>query len=170
MLFSNNKLKLSEKAPPRTTSLKSIVRNAFITDINEIIELAYLHRELGSMPSIRKEDAPIDFTNLRKVLMTLIMNRGLVLVAENNKGLTGFMFGRVLESIWTKGVFYLEQTGFYAKNKRAGHDLLIKYLSDAQALKDKGIIDVYLMTEMVGVSVDYSRFGMKLIERNWVNI
>jgi hypothetical protein len=170
MFASNiNQLKLCNKRPDKPVSTRSVVRKAYPEDIAEVLELVQEFRHIGWMPSFREDyNQKADLSILKKVLYNIIRTNGVFLIAENNTGTNGYIFGHITESIWAKGAFVLEQVGFYARTKRVGHDLLHRYMDMAIALKQKGTICGYLMNEMSGVSPDYSKFGMKMIERRWI--
>lgn len=170
MIFSKHRpVPLSDKAPPNPTSEKSEIRVAHLSDIKDILCLTIKHRQLGYLPALHNGATEFDDSTLKATLYSIITSREPIFVSVNNKGLTGFIFGRICESMWSKGARVLEHYGFYAETKRAGHNLLVRYLEVAEDLKQSGAIKCYIMTEMIGVSPDYSRFNMRPIERRWIS-
>ena len=170
MLFSKTKpIKLTEKAPPNPSTERSEIRTAYISDIKDILKLMLDLKKLGYVPYLNDSTKITDLSIMKDILWHAIIDRNPVFVAVNNKGLTGFIFGRVVDSIWSAENKVLENYGFFAATKRVGHNLLVKYLETAEDMKRHGIIKCYIMTEMLGVSPDYTRFNMRPIERRWIS-
>lgn len=167
MFFSNKYDKLNLKRPEVPESSVTIVRPMCRYDLSQILILALELRELAGH-SHRRPDREFTLNNFKKNLVKAITGNGIALVSENCNGFSGFIAGVCVENIWSDDAIVLSEFGFYSRNKRAGYLLLHSYLAKCVELKEKGVIQLYTMGEIKGVSPDYSKFGMSPTETTWV--
>ena len=161
---------LSSKKPPLPDSKAVVIRRAHPEDITDIMVYAQRMKFMSKANEIREDlyDDTLDMSNYRAAcLKAMRQDSGVVLVAENCEGFRGFIFGMVLEYIWSAGTKILEEVGYLADTPRITYKLIQEYLEYAKEMKGSGKVKMYTMGDMVGISPDYSKFGLKLIERKW---
>jgi hypothetical protein len=161
-------LKLADKAPDKPISATVTTRLMHPSDFDEVCVMLRKFRNYHPIREIREID---DERHVRALLNGAVNGRGLALVAENNTGLLGLIFGMIAGSLWSPSVICMHEFAFYvnenARFKRVGYLLLKDYLAGCKLLKEKGKIHVYSMGE-IPESPDYSRFGMIPCERVWM--
>ena len=152
---------------PSTSSIR--IRKAHPGDLDNIMKYSLKMRQMSLLNELRKEakDEKINLCNYRLALCGAINGQGLVLVAENCEGFKGFIFGKITESIWSAGTKILEEVGYLADTPKFTYIMLKEYVRIACEMKKDGVIKLITMGDMVGVSPDYSKFGMRLVERKW---
>lgn len=160
---------LGDKKPPLPEGREIRIRAAHPADIEDIMLFSKRMKFMSKANEIREDldDDTLDMSSYRAACVRAMAQEGLVLVAENCEGFKGFIFGMVVEYIWSKGTKILEEVGYLATTPRITYQLIKTYLEKAQEMKDSGLVKMYTMGDMVGISPDYSKFGLKLIERKW---
>ena len=168
-MFFSNKIypTLGVKAPLLPTTESVSIRKAVLYDVNKIMEMAI---ELHGLSSVNLSGVakPKTLNAYKRAIVKAINGDGLVLVAENCNGLLAYIAGRYTPNIWSDDIVVLLEFGFFGKTKRASVLLLKEYISQCKILKASGVIQVYTMGELPGISPDYSKLGLKPAERTWV--
>ena len=145
------------------------MRMAKLTDLDKIIEFASEMRKLSGMSRIREamDDVPGDLSNFRTMCASAIRGGGVVLVTETRGEVSGFILGVFMEYVLAKGVKILEEVAFFGTDKVGVTKLLLHYVAVARWLKDAGEIRMFTLGDIPGVSPDYSKLGMTIVERKW---
>jgi hypothetical protein len=165
-----NHIMWAEKKPLLPTTKEITIRSAVPSDIQDIMQYSQRMKFMSKANEIREElqDDTLNMEPYRLAcLKAMRPDEGVVLVAENCDGFRGFIFGMKLEYIWSFGTKILEEVAYLADTPRITYKLIQEYLSRAQDMKDKGLVKMITMGDMVGISPDYSKFGLRLIERKW---
>lgn len=170
MFLSEKKhVTFGNKKPTLPNTKSTSIRLAHPLDLEDIMRYSKRMRQMSLLNDLRREagDEKINLSNYKLALMSAINGHGLVLIAENCEGFQGFIFGKITESIWSAGTKILEEIGYLADTPKATYIMLKEYLKVACDMKSAGRIKLITMGDMVGVSPDYSKFGMRLVERKW---
>ena len=85
----------------------------------------------------------------------------------------GEYMGFITPVIWCEKTLAMYELAWYVKpehrHKTVGYKLLKAYINYAKELKEQGRIKLFTVTKMVtSPDLDYSRFGFKKIEENWM--
>jgi hypothetical protein len=167
-MFRKRHLTLGSKRPPFPDSIKLSVRHANVFDINDIME--YVLKLKPQSPICRIIEPLIgqaDLGEFKALCLKSIKLQRLVLVVENREGLKGIIFGSIDSTIWGSNARILEEIAFIADSKRAAFLLLKEYIKIAKELKANGEIHMFSMGELPTTNLDYSKFGLELIEKSW---
>jgi GNAT superfamily N-acetyltransferase len=99
----------------------------------------------------------------------LIAGKGIIFLEDN----IGFIMAIITPTIWCDKTYAMYELAWYVKpeyrHKTVSYKLLKSYIDYAKELKEQGRIKLFTVTKMVtSPDLDYSRFGFKKIEENWM--
>jgi N-acetylglutamate synthase-like GNAT family acetyltransferase len=143
-----------------------LIRQANKYDKTQLQEMMRMFRDESPIDQYKDIDNPEYFNQL---VDTLLAGQGVIFIEEN----IGFIMGIILPTIWCNKTFAMYELAWYVKpeyrHKTTGYKLLKAYIDYAKELKAQGKIKLFTVTKMVtSPDFDYSRFGFKKIEENWM--
>ncbi len=143
-----------------------MIRQANKYDKIQLQEMMRMFRDESPIDQYKDIDNPEYFNSL---VDTLLAGQGVIFIEEN----IGFIMGIILPTIWCNKTFAIHELAWYVKpeyrHKTTGYKLLKAYINYAKELKAQGKIKLFTVTKMVtSPDFDYSRFGFKKIEENWM--
>ena len=143
-----------------------MIRKANKYDKTQLQEMMRMFRDESPIEQYKDIDNPEYFNSL---VDTLLVGQGVIFIEEN----IGFIMGIILPTIWCNKTFAMYELAWYVKpkyrHKTTGYKLLKAYIDYAKELKAQDKIKLFTVTKMVtSPDFDYSRFGFKKIEENWM--
>jgi N-acetylglutamate synthase-like GNAT family acetyltransferase len=143
-----------------------LIRKANKYDKTQLQEMMRMFRDESPIEQYKDIDNPEYFNSL---VDTLLVGQGVIFIEEN----IGFIMGIILPTIWCNKTFAMYELAWYVKpkyrHKTTGYKLLKAYIDYAKELKAQDKIKLFTVTKMVtSPDFDYSRFGFKKIEENWM--
>jgi len=111
--------------------------------------------------------ADLEYGN--RLLDEILAGRGRIFLADDY----GILMSMVLPCIWSDKIYALHELAWYVKPERrngtAGYRLLQEYNKYGQLLKTTGRIRYFTVSKMpTSPDIDYSRFGYRKQDENWV--
>jgi N-acetylglutamate synthase-like GNAT family acetyltransferase len=143
-----------------------MIRLASKYDKTQLKQMARMFRDESPIEQYKDIDNPEYFDSL---VDNIIAGRGVIFIEDN----IGFIMGIITPTIWCHKTFAMYELAWYVKpeyrHKTVGYKLLKAYIDYAKQLKEQGRIKLFTVTKMVtSPDFDYSRFGFKKIEENWM--
>ena len=143
-----------------------MIRLANKYDKTQLKEMARMFRDESPIEQYKSIDNPEYFDSL---VDNIIAGRGVIFIEDN----IGFIMGIITPTIWCEKTFAMYELAWYVKpeyrHKTVGYKLLKAYINYAKQLKEQGRIKLFTVTKMItSPDFDYSRFGFKKIEENWM--
>lgn len=143
-----------------------MIRQATKYDITQLTEMMRMFRDESPIEQYKDIDNPEYFNQL---VNTILSGQGVIFIEDN----IGFIMGLIIPTIWCNKTFAMYELAWYVKreyrHKTVGYKLLKAYIDYAKQLKEQGRIKLFTITKMVtSPDFDYSRFGFKKIEENWM--
>lgn len=143
-----------------------MIRQATKYDITQLTEMMRMFRDESPIEQYKDIDNPEYFNQL---VNTILSGQGVIFIEDN----VGFILGIIIPTIWCNKTFAMYELAWYVKpeyrHKTVGYKLLKAYIDYAKKLKEQGRIKLFTVTKMVtSPDFDYSRFGFKKIEENWM--
>ena len=143
-----------------------MIRQATKYDITQLTEMMRMFRDESPIEQYKDIDNPEYFNQL---VNTILSGQGVIFIEDN----IGFIMGLIIPTIWCNKTFAMYELAWYVKpeyrHKTVGYKLLKAYINYAKQLKEQGRIKLFTITKMVtSPDFDYSRFGFKKIEENWM--
>lgn len=143
-----------------------MIRQATKYDITQLTEMMRMFRDESPIEQYKDIDNPEYFNQL---VNTILSGQGVIFIEDN----IGFIMGLIIPTIWCNKTFAMYELAWYVKpeyrHKTIGYKLLKTYINYAKQLKEQGRIKLFTITKMVtSPDFDYSRFGFKKIEENWM--
>lgn len=143
-----------------------MIRQANKYDKTQLKEMMRMFRDESPIDQYKDIDNPEYFDSL---VDSIIAGKGIIFIEDN----IGFVMGIIIPIIWCNKTFAMYELAWYVKpeyrHKTTGYKLLKAYIDYAKELKAQGKIKLFTITKMVTTpDLDYSRFGFKKIEENWM--
>lgn len=143
-----------------------MIRQATKYDKIQLQEMVRMFRDESPIQQYKDIDNPEYFDFL---VDSIIAGRGVIFIEDN----VGFIMGLISPVIWCDKTLAMYELAWYVKPEYrmgiVGIRLLKEYIDYAKQLKEQGRIKLFTVTKMVtSPDLDYSRFGFKKIEENWM--
>jgi N-acetylglutamate synthase-like GNAT family acetyltransferase len=143
-----------------------VIRQATKYDKIQLQEMIRMFRDESPIEQYKDIDNPEYFNSL---IDSIIAGRGVIFIEDN----VGFIIGLISPVIWCNKTLAMYELAWYVKPEyrmgMVGIRLLKQYIDYAKQLKEQGRIKLFTVTKMVtSPDFDYSRFGFKKIEENWM--
>jgi N-acetylglutamate synthase-like GNAT family acetyltransferase len=143
-----------------------VIRQATKYDKIQLQEMIRMFRDESPIEQYKDIDNPEYFDSL---VDSIIAGRGVIFIEDN----VGFIIGLISPVIWCNKTLAMYELAWYVKPEyrmgMVGIRLLKQYIDYAKQLKEQGRIKLFTVTKMVtSPDFDYSRFGFKKIEENWM--
>ncbi|NDB58388.1 GNAT family N-acetyltransferase [bacterium] len=143
-----------------------MIRLANKYDKTQLQEMIRMFRDESPIEQYKDIDNPEYFNSL---IDSIIVGKGVIFIEEN----IGFIMGIITPTIWCDKTFAMYELAWYVKPEyrmgMVGIRLLKEYINYANQLKEQGRIKLFTVTKMItSPNLDYSRFGFKKIEENWM--
>ena len=143
-----------------------MIRKANKYDKTQLQEMIRMFRNESPIDQYKDIDNPEYFDSL---VESIIAGRGIIFIEDN----VGFIMGIITPIIWCDKTFAMYELAWYVKPEYrkgiVGIRLLKEYIDYANQLKEQGRIKLFTVTKMTtSPDLDYSRFGFKKIEENWM--
>ena len=143
-----------------------MIRQATKYDKIQLQEMIRMFRDESPIEQYKDIDNPEYFNSL---IDSIIAGRGVIFIEDN----VGFIIGLISPVIWCNKTLAMYELAWYVKPEyrmgMVGIRLLKQYIDYAKQLKEQGRIKLFTVTKMVtSPDFDYSRFGFKKIEENWM--
>ena len=143
-----------------------MIRQATKYDKIQLQEMIRMFRDESPIEQYKNIDNPEYFDSL---VDSIIAGRGVIFIEDN----VGFIIGLISPVIWCNKTLAMYELAWYVKPEyrmgMVGIRLLKQYIDYAKQLKEQGRIKLFTVTKMVtSPDFDYSRFGFKKIEENWM--
>ena len=143
-----------------------MIRQATKYDKIQLQEMIRMFRDESPIEQYKDIDNPEYFDSL---VDSIIAGRGVIFIEDN----VGFIIGLISPVIWCNKTLAMYELAWYVKPEyrmgMVGIRLLKQYIDYAKQLKEQGRIKLFTVTKMVtSPDFDYSRFGFKKIEENWM--
>jgi hypothetical protein len=150
--------------------MRPLIRKASPFDIEQIMEKLRDYR--SCMPYGFLSDVEVG-EHVKTLLTQLIAGQGIVLVAEQEKRITGVLIAGVMPSIWSPKHLMLTEFAYWvdpeARGGTTGYRLLREYLDEAIKMREAGRIANCFISKMVNSpNLKYEKFGFKKLEEFWV--
>lgn len=105
-----------------------------------------------------------------RFLDEIISGKGTIFVDDNR----GLLLAAILPSIWDNQILVAHELAWYVlpqyRGSSTGYRLLKRYIDWANDCKRQGRIKYFTVSKMISSpDLDYSRFGFKKIDENWIN-
>lgn len=143
-----------------------MIRQATKYDKIQLQEMIRMFRDESPIEQYKDIDNPEYFNSL---IDSIIAGRGVIFIEDN----VGFIIGLISPVIWCNKTLAMYELAWYVKPEyrmgMVGIRLLKQYIDYAKQLKEQGRIKLFTVTKMItSPDFDYSRFGFKKIEENWM--
>lgn len=143
-----------------------MIRQANKYDKIQLQEMMRMFRDESPIDQYKDIDNPEYFNSL---VDSIIAGKGIIFIEDN----IGFVMSIITPTIWCDKTFAMYELAWYVKPEyrmgMVGIRLLKEYIKYANQLKEQGKIKLFTVTKMVTTpDLDYSRFGFKKIEENWM--
>lgn len=150
--------------------MRPLIRKASPFDVEQIMEKLRDYR--SCMPYGFLSDVEVG-EHVKTLLTQLIAGQGIVLVAEQEKRITGVLIAGVMPSIWSPKHLMLTEFAYWvdpeARGGTTGYRLLREYLNEAIKMREAGRIANCFISKMVNSpNLKYEKFGFKKLEEFWV--
>jgi GNAT superfamily N-acetyltransferase len=150
--------------------MRPLIRKASPFDVEQIMEKLRDYR--SCMPYGFLSDVEVG-EHVKTLLTQLIAGQGIVLVAEQEKRITGVLIAGVMPSIWSPKHLMLTEFAYWvdpeARGGTTGYRLLREYLDEAIKMREAGRIANCFISKMVNSpNLKYEKFGFKKLEEFWV--
>ncbi len=136
----------------------------------------YDKTQLAEMLKMFRDESPIqqykelnNYDYIYSLIDSIVAGRGVIFLEDN----IGFIMAITTPTIWCDKTYAMYELAWYVKpeyrHKTIGYKLLKTYIDYANQLKQEGKIKLFTVTKMTtSPDFDYSRFGFKKIEENWM--
>ena len=136
----------------------------------------YDKTQLAEMLKMFRDESPIqqykelnNYDYIYSLIDSIVAGRGVIFLEDN----IGFIMAIITPTIWCDKTYAMYELAWYVKpeyrHKTIGYKLLKTYIDYANQLKQEGKIKLFTVTKMTtSPDLDYSRFGFKKIEENWM--
>lgn len=136
----------------------------------------YDKTQLAEMLKMFRDESPIqqykelnNYDYIYSLIDSIVAGRGVIFLEDN----IGFIIAIITPTIWCDKTYAMYELAWYVKpeyrHKTIGYKLLKTYIDYANQLKQEGKIKLFTVTKMTtSPDLDYSRFGFKKIEENWM--
>ena len=145
------------------------IREANRYDIPQLIEMLDQYAAVITHTFARKGTNHAD---TQKIFEEIIAGRGKIFVSTYNDSIVGLIAGYVVNNIWNHNVLMMHEIMFWVdpdyRGTRAGYLLLKEYAALVKEWIAQKRIDAALITNMDKSKVDYSRFGFKRYQEEWI--
>ena len=143
-----------------------MIREANKFDIPEITQMMREFRDCSDFAEIKGAD---DEEYFARLLHSIFAGIGKIFYQEGK----GLLMCIVMPSIWSDKVFVLHELAWYVRPEwRKGstaYRLFDAYINYGKALKEEGRIAYFTMTKLdVSPDLDYSRYGFRKKDENWI--
>lgn len=100
----------------------------------------------------------------------IIAGKGAIFIEQNR----GLLISAILPSIYNDKILAAHELAWYVLPKHrgssAGYRLLKAYINWANYWKQQGRIKYFTISKMISSpNLDYSKFGFKKVDENWIN-
>lgn len=143
-----------------------MIREANKFDLPEIAQMMREFRDSADFPEIKNAD---DEEYLGKLLQSIFAGTGKIFYREGK----GLLMCIVMPSIWSDKIFVLHELAWYVRPEwrkgSTGYRLFDAYMQYGKSLKESGRIAYFTMTKLdVSPDLDYSRYGFRKKDENWI--
>lgn len=143
-----------------------MIRKANKYDKDAVIEMMVQFRRESDIDYLRNID---NLKYWESLFFSLIAGHGVIFIEEGK----GIIIGLVNQSIWCNKTFGLHELAWWVKPEyrgtTVGYKLLKSFLDYGNELKDAGRISYVVMSKLANSpDFDYSRFGFKKTDENWI--
>jgi len=147
-----------------------IVRQAQIEDCEEIYSML---REYKKNSPLKAHQYLNEETAQHAVKFILEKNHGLILLSEDDEGVTGMIMALYSLNIWDQTIKFMNELAYWVKPEHrgstAGYRLLKKYREYGDELMRRNQIEYFTISKMVNSpDLDYKKFGFDYLEETHV--
>ncbi len=147
-----------------------MIRYADIKDFDRIVEM--MVNFANSAPIEDYHNPQYNSRGIRNYL-TQVMTNGCLIVGEADGNIQGMLLAQICSDPWLPQVKTLKELAWWVepdyRNTSLGYKLLMKYVETGKKLKEKNIINNFILTNMtVSPDFDLGKRGWRAIETNYV--
>ncbi|MFY8211759.1 MAG: GNAT family N-acetyltransferase [Candidatus Nanopelagicus sp.] len=148
-----------------------IIRPATKFDSPKVLSMIKSFSEQNSMPDQLANDI-LDFNYIGSLFQHIILGGGVLLVAEKNNEVVGFIIGMKNNNVWYPNQITLNELMIWVepkfRNGRAAYLLLKEYNKEAESMRQQKQITMYTMTKTKHFAqINFEKFGYSKIEETW---
>jgi N-acetylglutamate synthase-like GNAT family acetyltransferase len=143
-----------------------LIRKATKYDKTQLAEMLKMFRDESPIQQYKELN---NYDYIYSLIDSIVAGRGVIFLEDN----IGFIMAITTPTIWCDKTYAMYELAWYVKpeyrHKTIGYKLLKTYIDYANQLKQEGKIKLFTVTKMTtSPDFDYSRFGFKKIEENWM--
>jgi N-acetylglutamate synthase-like GNAT family acetyltransferase len=143
-----------------------LIRKATKYDKTQLAEMLKMFRDESPIQQYKELN---NYDYIYSLIDSIVAGRGVIFLEDN----IGFIMAIITPTIWCDKTYAMYELAWYVKpeyrHKTIGYKLLKTYIDYANQLKQEGKIKLFTVTKMTtSPDLDYSRFGFKKIEENWM--
>jgi len=143
-----------------------LIRKATKYDKTQLAEMLKMFRDESPIQQYKELN---NYDYIYSLIDSIVAGRGVIFLEDN----IGFIIAIITPTIWCDKTYAMYELAWYVKpeyrHKTIGYKLLKTYIDYANQLKQEGKIKLFTVTKMTtSPDLDYSRFGFKKIEENWM--
>jgi L-amino acid N-acyltransferase YncA len=144
------------------------IRLADVWDTEEIMTMLNHYRQSSPLAFHKKSSE----VRARQILAQIFAGLGIVLVSEDDAGLTGMIIAIKNSNVWDEDVLVMNELAYWVEPEHrgtsAGYRLIKSYQEYCEELKAQGKIVAYTISKMsTSPDLKYDRFGFEKIEEMW---
>jgi N-acetylglutamate synthase-like GNAT family acetyltransferase len=130
-------------------------------------------RDYRKASPLQAHDTIDETTAKQTVEVILTQNRGIILLSENNSGITGMLMAVYTFNLWDQQIRYMAELAYWVdpdhRGSTAGYRLLDQYCKVGNLLIEQKEIEYYTISKMVtSPDLKYDRFGFEKLEETWL--
>jgi len=143
-----------------------LIRKATKYDKTQLAEMLKMFRDESPIQQYKELN---NYDYIYSLIDSIVAGRGVIFLEDN----IGFIIAIITPTIWCDKTYAMYELAWYVKpeyrHKTIGYKLLKTYIDYANQLKQEGKSKLFTVTKMTtSPDLDYSRFGFKKIEENWM--
>lgn len=147
-----------------------MIRHADLKDFDRVMDL--MINFANSAPVAAYHDPEYNYRGVQHFLAK-VKSAGCILVAEADGDIQGMLIAQILCDPWLPHIRTMKEMAWWVepqyRNTTMGYRLLMEYVKTGKQLKEKGIIDNFVLTNMtISPDFDLEKRGWKPIETNYV--
>lgn len=147
-----------------------MIRHADLKDFDSVMEMMVNFANAAPVETYHEPDY-----NYRGVqhFLSMIKSNGCIFVAESNNEIQGMLIAQICSDPWLPEIKILKELAWWVepqyRNSSTGYKLLKKYVEFGKQLQERGVIDKFILTNMVNSpEFDLAKRGWREIETNYV--
>lgn len=147
-----------------------MIRHANLKDFDSVMQMMVNFANAAPVETYHEPDY-----NYRGVqhFLSRIKSSGCIFVADSNNEIQGMLIAQICTDPWLPEIKILKELAWWVepqyRNSSTGYKLLKKYVEFGKELQERGVIDKFVLTNMVNSpEFDLAKRGWREIETNYV--